>query len=104
MEPSNILKIESLNSEWRDKDRVLLHACFQVLKDCVEKENLFDCHVDWEHDQRHRDARKEITKLYQWWLKRVMEDDMVDSDEEKQFKTDTTMLVRLVNIRWALWT
>jgi hypothetical protein len=33
MEPSNILKIDTLDDSWRDKDSVMLHACFQLLKD-----------------------------------------------------------------------
>jgi hypothetical protein len=38
MQPSNILKIDSLSDGWCDKDHVLLHACFQLLSDFVEKE------------------------------------------------------------------
>lgn len=38
VQPANILKIESLSDEWRDKDLILLHACFQLLKDFFEKE------------------------------------------------------------------
>jgi len=37
MEPSHTLKIETLNEQWRDKDSVMLHACFQLLKDAVEQ-------------------------------------------------------------------
>ena len=38
MQPANILKISSLGNGWRDKDSVLLHACFQLLSDFVEQE------------------------------------------------------------------
>ena len=41
MKPLNLLKIETLNDEWLDKDVIILHACFQILCDCIEKENLF---------------------------------------------------------------
>jgi hypothetical protein len=37
------LKIESLQSKkqgWVDRDVIMLHSCFQLLKDCVEKENV----------------------------------------------------------------
>lgn len=37
MEPANVLKIESLSEDWCDKDVVILHACFQMLKDYIEK-------------------------------------------------------------------
>jgi len=53
MEPSNILKIDTLDKNWRDKDSVMLHACFQLLKDCVEKENLLDETItDWNADEK----------------------------------------------------
>jgi len=77
MEPSNILKIDTLDENWRDKDSVMLHACFQLLKDCVEKENLLSGHTDWKADERHREAKKEIKELFdlaemprsgQFWL------------------------------------
>ena len=60
MEPSNILKIDSLDENWRDKDSVMLHASFQLLKDCVEKENLLSGHTDWDADERHRIAKKKL--------------------------------------------
>ena len=50
MKPLNLLKIETLNDEWLDKDVIILHACFQILCDCIEKENLFKSHVDWMYD------------------------------------------------------
>ena len=42
MKPLNLLKIETLNDEWLDKDVIILHACFQILCDCIEKENLLN--------------------------------------------------------------
>jgi len=57
MQPSNLLHIESLDDEWRDKDYVLLHAFFQLLKDCVEKENLLSGHTDWNVDDRSRNVK-----------------------------------------------
>lgn len=60
MQPSNLLKIESLNDDWRDKDSILLHACFQLLKDFVEKEDLALGNTDWNADEKHRLAKAEI--------------------------------------------
>lgn len=100
MEPSNILKIDSLDENWRDKDSVMLHACFQLLKDCVEKENLLDGHTDWDADEKHRLAKKEIEELNNWWLS-YTESDIPD---EKSYEIETKMLIRLVAVRWALWT
>lgn len=100
MEPSNILKIETLNESWRDKDSIMLHACFQLLKDCVEKEDLLNGHTDWEVDEKHRSAKLEIQELYNWWLS-YAESDIPDSET---YDIETKMLLRLVTIRWALWT
>lgn len=100
MEPSNILKIDTLDDGWRDKDSVLLHASFQLLKDCVEKEELLSDHIDWDADEKHRDAKKEIEELYRWWLNH-QESDMPDA---ACYEKENEMLVRLIKIRWVLWT
>lgn len=100
MEPGNILKIDTLDDDWRDKDSVMLHACFQLLKDCIERENLLDGDTDWSADERHRLAKKEIEELYHWWIS-YTEPDVPDSASNE---TETRMLVRLVTVRWALWT
>jgi hypothetical protein len=100
MEPSNNLKIDTLDEGWRDKDSVMLHACFQLLKDCIEKENLFNGHTDWEADEKHKMAKKEIEELYNWWLSYIE----LNIPDEESYETETKMLVRLVTIRWALWT
>lgn len=103
MQPSNLLKIDSLNSGWRDKDNVLLHACFQLLKDCVEKENLFNGLTDWNADDRHKKVKAELDALYAWWLERLeIKDEFGQSQQE--YKKDDEMLHRLINVRWALWT
>lgn len=100
MEPGSILKIDSLDENWRDKDSVMLHACFQILKDCVEKENLLEGHSDWNADERHSTAKKEIEELYNWWLSYVE----ADIPDEQSYEIETKMLERLINVRWALWT
>ena len=100
MKPSNRLKIESLSKDWCDKDVVILHACFQILRDFVEKEDWLGF-VDWEHTDETKKAKAEIQFLYDWWLKRVeVEDDL----DEKQYTEDNLMLKRLIDIRQHLWT
>jgi len=59
MELGNHLKIESLNPEWRGKDSVMLHACFQLLKDAVEQERLMT-DIDWDTSDINRATKKEI--------------------------------------------
>jgi len=64
----NILRIKLLkkNSEWCDKNRVLLYACFQILVDFIEKEKPQNI-VDYKHDARHRAEWKELQELYRYW-------------------------------------
>lgn len=100
MKPSNVLNIESLDNEWRDKDSIMLHACFQLLKDCVDHENLLECHVDWNSTEKLRLAKIEIIALYQWWL--AYTETGVPNWETNNL--ENIMLKRLIDIRWALWT
>jgi len=101
MKPSNILKIESLTDDWCDKDVVILHACFQLLKDFVEKEKEIIEQIDWKHDEKTENAKMEIDFLYNWWLERFDKEDDLD---EKQYEEDNLMLQRLIVVRKYLWT
>jgi len=101
MEPANILKIESLPDGWRDKDDVILHACFQLLKDFVEQEKEIIKIIDWENDEETKNAKLVIDFLYNWWMKRVDKDDDLDG---KQYEEDNQMLIKLISIRKYLWT
>lgn len=51
---------------WYDTDSRMLHACFLLLKDYVELEKPFE-NVDWEENDYHSNAAKEIRELYRWW-------------------------------------
>jgi hypothetical protein len=62
------LTISTLKAGWHDKDKVMLHAAFQLLTDFVEQE-FPGKYIDWNHDAVHRRAWKEICDLYQWWTK-----------------------------------
>jgi hypothetical protein len=101
MQPSNILKINTLTNAWADKDLILLHASFQLLTDCIEKENLLDCHADWAVDDNTINAKAKIEDLYRWWQNRKM----IDTDlNEVQYYEDNEMLKRLIDVRKYLWT
>lgn len=91
------LKIQSLpkSDTWIDRDYIMLHACFQILKDAVEKEGV-DTHVHYESCKEFVD---EVRFLYNWWEERCKEDVWGD-DEER----DNEMLNRLFKIRQQLWT
>ena len=60
------LKIKTLEKGWHDKDEVLLHAAFQILTDFIEQETPEEI-VDWNSDELHKKAWKEIKSLYKWW-------------------------------------
>ncbi len=64
----NLLKISALKktSEWCDKDRVLLYACFQILVDFIEKEKPQRI-VDYKHDREQKAQWKELQTLYHYW-------------------------------------
>jgi hypothetical protein len=91
-----ILKIDSLPSakQWIDRDFIMLHACFQILQDYIEKEN-GDTHCNYE---AHKDFVDEVRFLNNWWKKRKTDEDF-DNDDE-----DNEMLLRLMKIRQSLWT
>jgi len=61
-----VLKIQTLEKGWCDKDYVMLHAVFQLLVDFVEQEKP-DQIVDWNFDPEQKNAGKEIRSLYHWW-------------------------------------
>lgn len=92
-----ILKIENLpNSKtWVDRDEIMLHACFQILKDCVEKEKV-DKHCNYE---AHKSFVDEVRFLYKWWKKRSKRNNSYENLSE-----DNEMLHRLMTIRTSLWT
>jgi hypothetical protein len=60
------LTIHTLRRGWHDKDKVMLHAAFQLLVDFMEQEHP-DKHIDWNHGALYRRAWKEIRDLYRWW-------------------------------------
>jgi hypothetical protein len=95
------LKIESLQKGWSDKDEMMLHACFQLLKDCVEKEKLF------EHSWKFVKSKngKIIKELYEWWQTRNSEEFILSiNDWEHQYDFDTKQLIKLMKVRSYLWT
>lgn len=63
------LKIKTLAKKGKyDKDDILLHACFHLLVEYVEKENPQQ-YLDSDTGGFHKNAWKEMLKLYKWWTK-----------------------------------
>lgn len=61
----NVIRIKTLSPTWQDRDRVLLHAAFQILTDFVDREHPFD-HFDVMRSQ-NKDDWEEVLGLYAWW-------------------------------------
>lgn len=101
MQPSNVLKINTLNDGWYDKDGIILHACFQILTDFVEIE-LPNTWIDWQQNEKYRFAKQEIDFLYHWWQQYQSFKQDTANWEDNQLENQ--MLKRLIDIRWALWT
>lgn len=59
----DIHTLESTKNAWVDKDVIMIHACFQLLTDFVEKENGLE-HSNYEYYKETIDTLKD---LYDWW-------------------------------------
>lgn len=105
MEPANVLRIKTLTEAWSDKDNVMLHACFQLLTDCIEQEHLLGSTTDWNQDENFKQAKEEIDFLYAWWQERVKAEQENELDpiwSDNQYDQDNQMLIRLITIRQYL--
>lgn len=56
-----------LDHTWHDRDNILLHICFEILCQFIEKE-CSPGNIDWNYDKEHRDIMKEMLSLYNWWI------------------------------------
>ena len=104
-QPANVLHITTLDAGWRDKDAVLLHACFQLLTNFLAEEALLP--TDWNQSAEHRHAKAEIDALAAWWPPRAAAEaaETVGAIwSPGQYEIDNQMLVRLIQIRQYLWT
>ena len=58
------VKPRYLGHTWVDMDHLLEHTMFEILSRFVEKE--ID-NANWDWNEEHRNAYKEIMSLYHWW-------------------------------------
>ncbi len=94
------IKLKYLEKGWCDNDIVMLHACFQLLEDCVEQEDIFNVIV-WDNSSDLLEVKHKIKKLYDWWKSRLTADNFVSSD---QYDEDSNKLIELIKLRGYLWT
>lgn len=120
--PYNVLRIPSLPRTWSDRDEVLLHTCFQILIDYVEKEDtwiLSDIDKEIEKEEadeynigwhrQHKENHLKLRELYFWGkndLPRLYEitSNMSYKEEQEFEKEITNKLKTLVELRGYLWT
>ena len=109
-----------LSPGYYDTDHLMLHACFNLLKDFVEKElngvkslEYWAGVSDWKKAGFH--SKKELTRLqqkykeckdlYLWWT--TIRSNRKPGGWEKEIednKEDEKMLIRLMKVRQTLWT
>ena len=89
---------------WVDTDRRILHACFNLLKEYVEKEKPFEV-IDWDWDEHYKEVGNEIKALYNWWTVERPKDVKTHGYAADELDAaDDEMLSRLMKIRGYLWT
>ncbi|QDA61925.1 hypothetical protein [Hymenobacter jejuensis] len=106
MQPGNLLPITTLGDRWVDNDLMMLHACFQLLTNCIEQEHLFTA-TEWEENEAKQHARQELEALHQWWQERSEVERQRQLDPiwtKNQYEKDNQMLIRLIKVRQYLWT
>ena len=79
-------KVNGYEWGWHDRSELILFANMALLRDFIEKEHAFDCHVDWRSAEElaaagekeqdgneacrdaHAAAKKEMLAIYDWWM------------------------------------
>lgn len=60
------IKPRNLDHTWCDKTELIPHILFECLSEFIENE----CSpgiVDWDSDRPHREVRRKMQELYDWW-------------------------------------
>lgn len=69
----NVVVARSLPPTWGDRDNLMLHACFAILGDVIEKERIFEHNCadgDPDDGQSWAWALREMRELWDWWTVR----------------------------------
>lgn len=84
----HVIKPKTLQPGYCDERELLLHASFGILCDFVERELDQDtCIVNWEADEHHLNAWKEMNAIRDWWIKYQTKEDTLPDYPSKP-KTD----------------
>lgn len=85
----------------------MLHACFQLLTNFVEKEMHAQDYPDWEATEQTKNAKKEMEELYNWWQqwqKEKIKDSSTSFEDMNNHLKENEMLKRLIDVRKYMWT
>jgi len=111
----NRVTVKTLPPTWVDRDELLAHSMFQILKDYVEKE---DGLAQWEHEP---EVGQKMQELLDWWTNTYLTADTNDELERKPNESLTECmrrrlsyaksleatlnekLIEIINIRRRLW-
>ncbi len=55
-----------LEPGWHDVDKRMLHGCFELLNEFIEKDSGFK-YIDWNSSEETEQVYKEMMSLYEWW-------------------------------------
>lgn len=94
----NVVKISTLNRHWHDRNEILEHTIFQILRDFINKE-LKIGHIEL------GDEETELMNILDWWDWYRNYIDTVNYDEEQELKKVLEgKLKRIVELRGYMWT
>ena len=92
------INIRSLEDDWIDRDEIILHVCFEMLRESIENERLFA------HHDLPEGIEKQMSDLYEWWkLRKGQIDSDAYPEPECQYDIDNDKLIELVHLRKYLW-
>jgi len=103
-------------TDWCDKDHMIFTLIMKMVEMYVEEEDPFDI-LDWEWDDAHREAKKELQSIYRFWkhyhgfIKRIEDKylevdtfDLYDHYEQLIQDLEYQFMIRAINVRGFMWT
>lgn len=73
---------------WCDTDCRLLHANMELLTQFIDNECPFEGHIDWNYDEGHKNAEREMREIYDWWKSYPMREKEIDEAIDRWFNAD----------------
>ena len=85
---------------WFERDTLMLHICFQIFMDSLEKDKVLEV-INWDCDDKHKNVKNTIIRLRSWWIERRDKDRLneIDYSNNDQYEEDSKQLHNLMLIR-----